>query len=164
MIKRLITAFFLLVISIAVNAQAGLHAGNYKKWVKTEVEKHKETIFFKGFQSGSSMLVLEENETEYLLQVYEKGATCIVLFITQTKDALSYIIQDVVEIKNVLEKDNIQSGTCSLYGNYNAKIFVLEKNIKGRPKNLKAWYADTDKLRFTSIPVKGINCIVEGGD
>jgi hypothetical protein len=164
MTRGFIFATFLLLISIAANAQAGMHAGSYKKWVKIEVEKHKEKSFFKGFQLASSMLVSEENETEYSLQVYEKGTTCIVLLITQIKDALSYIIQDVVEIKNVLVKDNIQSGSCSLHGNYNAKIFVLEKNINGKPKNIKAWYADTDKLRFIGIPVKGINCIVEGGD
>jgi hypothetical protein len=158
--KQLIFSIALLVITISVNAQLGTQAGNYKKWVKKEVEVQKEAAFFKGHQLSTFMLVLDDTEMEYFLYVYEKGTTSILLLVTKIKDALSYTIQDVIEVKNVLVKDNIQSGTCSIANNYDAKIVVLEKNIKGKPVNTKAWRIDADRLHFKSISPKGINCVI----
>ncbi len=162
--KRILVALYLFIISYGLSAQSGLFAGNYKKWVKEEVEVQKEAAFFKGFQYSASMTVLEDAEMGYYLYVYEKGTTSIVLLITKIKDALSYTIQDVIEIKNVRIKDNIQTGTCSIKGKYDSKIVVLEKNSRGKQINIKAWRADIDKVRFTAISPKGINCIVEDAD
>jgi hypothetical protein len=160
-LSKFITIILFLAVSLSAHSQLGAYAGNYKKWLKKEVEVQKEAAFFKGHQLGTFMLVLDDAEMEYFLYVYEKGTTSIILLVTKIKDALSYTIQDVIEVKNVLVKDNIQTGTCSTGGNYDAKIAVLEKNIKGKPVNTKAWRADIDRLHFKSISPKGINCIIE---
>ncbi len=151
-------------MGLLATAQLGIHAGNYKKWIKKEVETHKESVFFKGFQHVASMTILEDTEIDYHLNVYEKGTTSVILLVTKIKDALSYTIQDVIEVKNIRSMDNIQTGSCSIRGNYDSKIVVLEKNIQGRPVNTKAWRVDVDRLHFKAISAKGINCIVEGAD
>lgn len=162
--RRFFLATCLLIINIGLAAQTGQYAGSYKKWVKKEVETHKEAAFFNGYQLGASTTMMEDAEMDYYLHVYKKGTTRIVLLITKIKDALSYTIQDVIEIKNVRSIDNIQTGSCSIKGYYDSKIVVLEKNIKSKPVNVKAWRADVDKVHFTSISPKGINCMVEGSD
>jgi hypothetical protein len=162
--KTALAIIYLFVINYGLSAQSGLYAGSYKKWVKKEVEVQKEAAFFKGFQHFSSMTILEDAEMDYYLYVYEKGTTSIILLITKIKDALSYTIQDIIEIKNVRLKDNIQTGTCSVNGTVDSKLVVLEKNSRGNQINTKAWRADIDKLRFTATSPKGINCIVEDAD
>ena len=162
--KKIALGVSLFLISYGLLAQSGLYAGNYKKWVKKEIEVQKEATFFNGHQLGATMTILEDVELDYFISVYEKGTTSIILLVTKKKDALNYIIQDVIEVKNVRSIDNIQTGSCSLQENYDAKIVVLEKNIKGKPVNTKAWRVDVDKVRFYTISPKGINCLVEGAD
>ena len=162
--RRIAATLILLVICYGLSAQAGIYAGSYKKWVKKEVEVHKEAVFFKGHQLGANLTVLEDVELDYFISVYEKGTTSIILLVTRKKDALNYIIQDVIEVKNVRSIDNIQTGSCSLKESYDARIVVLEKNIKGKPVNTKAWRVDLDKVRFYTISPRGINCLVEGAD
>jgi hypothetical protein len=165
----MLKSYFLVMIaivfaSITAHAQSGLYAGSFKKWVKKEIETQHIEKVFKGFTLGMSMTVLEDAEIDYYIYVYQKETTYIVLLLTQIKDALSCTIQDVIEIKNVRSNDNIQTGSCSSKGKYDAKIVVLEKNFNGKQVNTKAWMANLDKVHFTSISTKGINCIVEGAD
>jgi hypothetical protein len=162
--KNILVGVCLFLLATVCYAQSGIYAGAYKKWVKKQIVKSKEPVFFKAFTYTGFSLLQNDGEMEYYLQQYKKGSTHIILLVSQIKDVLSYTIEDVVEIKYVGRKDNIQSGTCLWNGSNNAKVFVLEKNIKGKKVNTKAWYADTDKLHFASIPAKGINCIVEGAD
>ena len=162
---KLYPALILLLISgISASAQLGLHAGSYKKWLKKEVEIDKEASFFNGHKLGASMTIKEDAEIDYFLYVYEKGNTSIVLLVTKIKDAMSYIIQDIIEIKNLRSIDNIQTGSCSINNEYDARIVVLEKNTKGKPVNTKAWRVDIDRLHFKSITARGINCLIEGAD
>lgn len=153
----------LFFFSLASFAQ-GVYAGTHKKWIKREVVNQKEALFFKGYTYVGYSLLQSDEEIEYALLIYRKGFTHILLLTSQIKDTLSYTIQDVIEIKAVSIKDNIQQGTCNWNGEINAKVIVLEKNRNNKPVNTKAWYTDTDKLRFTAIPVKGISCIAEGAD
>ncbi len=162
--KSIFVIISIAFLTFTANAQSGQYAGNYKKWIKKEVVKAKEAVFFKGFIHTGFMLLQSDDEIEYFLQQYKKGSTHIILLISHIKDALSYTIEDVLEIKQMAAKDNIQSGNCTWQGSHNAKVIVLENNTNHKPKNTKAWYADTDKLRFVSIATKGINCIIEGAD
>jgi hypothetical protein len=157
------SSFILLLVftSFFVNGQSSL-AGAHASWIGKEIVRADEDLFFKGYKFSTSTILQTDEEIEYHLVSYRKGSTEIFLLITQVPDALSYFIRDVLEIKNMGKNDHVQTGSCKLNDDYNAKILMLEKNIKGKIVKSKAWYTDTDKLKFKSISTKGIDCLVDG--
>jgi hypothetical protein len=152
-----------LFLSISGMAQ-GKYAGTHKHWVNREVEKGSDSVFFRGYTPAGFMLLQSDEEMEYYLYIFRKNTLHVVVLVKQVKDALSSTVCDVVEIRNMGRKDNIQSGSCTFGGSYNAKVFVLERNTGGKPRNIKAWYTDTDKQKFIAIPAKGIVCTIEEPD
>lgn len=155
---------FIVLLSLSsyfIDAQLS-YAGLHSKWIEKEIIRSEEDLFFKGYKYTTSTIMQVDEEMEYHLVSYKKGGTEIFLLITQVPDAMSYFIRDVLEIKNLGKNDHIQTGSCKWNNNYNAKVLMLEKYIKGKTVKSKAWYADTDKLKFKSISTKNIDCIVDG--
>jgi hypothetical protein len=159
-IKSIIVTVSIFFSVISLNAQRGAFTTTYKKWLQKEVIKENENNFFKGFKYTGGTLLQDDPEVELHLMQYQKGSTHLILLITQIKDALSYTIQDVIEIKNVGKNMNVQTTTCQQNGEYNSSIIGLTQN----KKHIKTWYTDKDKLKFRKIDAQGINCFVEEAD
>ncbi len=148
-------------------SQSGRHTGDaLKALINSSFTDEQAVAGLEGFELYESTLLngLEVPE-RFFLQVYAKGSERVVLFssLTDTID-FNFRVLDVLHLINVKEGLEFKSVTCRKNKVEDPQLLALlmpaEKMYFNNIK--KAWICDWKKKAFTSIPVKGIDCLNEG--
>ncbi len=165
--KFLLTLSICFLTVLLLPAQKGLFSGNYKHLIGKQVNFEKRDQTYIGFQNiGGFYLSFQDGSgLNLLIDLYKKGNKQLVVLLSQQENEPLATIQDILEVKNMPPHSYIQSATCAIgKSDPDIEILALEQQIGKKSKILKAWRASRDKLHFSSISPKGINCIVEGAD
>ena len=122
-----------------------------------------------GYQYRQGSLVSALNDPEQMMvEVLQKGTNFVVFFSLMTDTVKKiYSILDLLEIKNVTKGWQVRTTFCRRDTINNVEIVALVKNSPDKDylnEVKQAWRFDRDKIRFLSIPIKGIDCFNEGGD
>lgn len=159
--------FLIILCTIQLHAQ-GKYAGSMKALVGKSYADSKKIPGLKGWRFMQGDLISPIDDVEATtVDVYVKGTTAIVLFsIKELKSAESYIIADLVEIKNMAKGWTIKTGTCREGSNDDVTLVALVKETMAeRLTNVKqAWRCNRDKRRIEAVPIKNVSCLNEGAE
>ncbi|MEP6676921.1 MAG: hypothetical protein ABJA78_17295 [Ferruginibacter sp.] len=143
----------------------GKFAGSLIKMIGVKYTNDRHIKGLEGFtyREGSIASPLEDEQL-FSVSVYKKGTTSVVLFSLSETDKKTFQVLDLLEIKNVTAGQDIKTMVCRENKIDNIEIVTLVKYSRSEYlKNvLKAWRFNRDKIRFETIPVKGIDCLNEG--
>lgn len=166
--KKLVTLSAGLLLCFFSIAQSK-YAGTMKKLVGTSFTDDRQIKGLRGwtFVEGSLLTGVDDPEV-MTASVFRKGTTYIVLG-NYMEDTAShtYIIYDLIEIKNVPKGYEPKTGICRNYGAEDVEVVAvvkLDPNKEFLKPATKAWRFNRDKKRFEAISTKKVDCISEGGD
>jgi len=167
---RINIGLILSLILVAGTASAqGKYAGTKKSLLGKTFTDSRQLTALKGwqFREGSVITPIDNPET-IIIEVFQKGTTCIVIASIKEDTAMTEsVIADVVEVKNVLKGWQIRTAFCRSNKIENIEIVAHVKSSTTQEflKPAKqAWRFNRDKRRFEVLSIKGIDCISEGGD
>jgi hypothetical protein len=163
---RYIIFLLLLFLTEPVFSQPGKYAGQQKYLigkVYTDSRNIEQLKTWK-FQGGSLVNPIDDPEI-ITVDVFSKGNTWIVFFsIKEDTAASSFMIMDVVEVKNVMKDWQLRTTFCRSNKNENPEIVALVKKstvVEFLKPAKKVWRFNRDKRRFEIISATGIDCINE---
>lgn len=167
--KYFLCQIFLIICLFSMNsfAQKGLFAGNMSAYIGKKYQLDKMDLALPGWKYFGGYFLSFENNAEFNIAIdfYKKGSTQIIILSKKSDNENDGNIEDIIELKNVLKNQNIQSASCAVGKNDpDIEIIALDQTIGKLTKIQKAWRANRDKLHFEAISTKGINCMVEGAD
>ena len=155
----------LLVLVSSANAQ-GKFAGEHRSLTGKTFTNEKNITGLKEFLFMEGTMLTGINDPKSIFtDLYKKGST-YVLLLTSLADTFSkvYKIEDVLEVKNVVDPWQIRSATCRQNKEENVMLIALVRtaNMAYLKKVKQAWKIDLAKKHIESTPIKGIDCINEG--
>lgn len=145
----------------------GKYAGTKKSLIGKAYSDSRNIPGLTGWQFSEGSLLTAIDDLEVITaDVFKKGTTYIVLFSIKEDTAdVNYTIADIIEIKNILKSQHIQTGLCREGENESVEIVALAKQeTSDFSKAIKAWCLNRDKRRVEGMNSKLVKCMNEGGD
>lgn len=165
--KRILAIIISLVIVYNISAQ-GKYAGSKKLLIGKVYTDSKNIKGLTGwaFVQGSVLNPLTDPEM-ITVDVFKKGATCLVIFSFKEDTASDqFAIADILEVKPVVKGWAINTTFCRQDKVENSWIVAWVKG--GSTEYLKtlkkAWRFNPDKRRIEITAIKGIDCLNENTD
>jgi hypothetical protein len=162
MIKSL---FFICLLTSNLSFAQGKFAGGFTSLIKKNYKYETELPLLKGFtRSNESLLSNADDSQQFGASVYVKGNIVVALF-EQLNIDKSRVVLDVLEVKNVLPKQEVTIGQCQDGASYNVGFVALvQVTQEERWKAIKAWYFNRDKIRLEAYDAAKVTCIGMVGD
>jgi hypothetical protein len=146
-------------------AQGNFVSSTFKPFIGKTFKNEKEISILKGFVSrGGTSLTDPNDQGRISASLFSKGTT-VVVFFEQSLSETEFAILDIIEIKNVLTKQEVKVGDCRDGDSDNVGIIALvNQTEQERWKAVKAWYFNRDKIRIELWSAQNVTCWGMVGD
>ena len=135
--KRILSAFLLLLLLQNISFAQGKYAGTMKKLIGKTYADEKHISGFAGWKFMEGSLITDVNDVVSMTaDIFKKGTTYIVFFSIKEDTAdVNYTIAEIIEIKNVPKTQHIRTGICREGENESIEIVAFEPRQKKGGRN-----------------------------
>lgn len=165
--KKFFCIYSSFIFSMVAISQPGKYAGTKKFLIGEKYTDTRDITAFKTWlYRGGSVITPLENPEMIKADIFQKGATCVVLFsVNEDTASNEFMIADVLEVKGVTKTQEIKTGLCRDNKEENIELIALVRSEnKEYSKAIRAWQFDRSKRRVSVKNAATVDCLNEGYD